>query len=55
MKLPIKEKLLNTEKSIQSNQQTIQKVKIKQNMGFKLGEKGFSGKIINGKEIKYQR
>ena len=37
------------------NQQLIQikKVENKQNIGFKLGEKGFCGKIVRGKEIKY--
>lgn len=53
MKLPLTEKFSNTGKNISSNQQSIQKVKIKQNIGFKLGKNGCSGKIVHGKEVKY--
>lgn len=55
MNLTVTEKSTNTGKNISLNQQLIQKVKIKQSMGFQLGKSGFSGKIIHGKEIKYQR
>lgn len=53
MKFPVTEKFSNTGKNISSNQQLIPKVRIKQNMGFKLGKNGCSGKIVHGKEVKY--
>ncbi|MCM1508094.1 MAG: hypothetical protein NC177_13325 [Ruminococcus flavefaciens] len=55
MDLTVTEKSSNTGKNILLNTQSIQKVKIKKNMGFQLGKSGFSGKIVHGKEIKYQR
>lgn len=55
MNLTVTEKASNTGKNILLNPQLIQKAKIKQNMGFQLGKSGFSGKIVYGKEIKYQR
>lgn len=55
MDLKVTKKSSNTGKNILLNTQSIQKVKIKKNMGFQLGKSGFSGKIVHGKEIKYQR
>lgn len=55
MNLTVTEKSANTGRNSSLNPQLIQKVKIKKNMGFQLGKNGFSGKIVYGKEIKYQR